>query len=132
VILADEDYDLSDDLLLKIKISGKRAVQAADEVWHKDKQELLNDLRDDLKVIKSKRAEKEAIVKLLSVKISENEAIQKLSDEVKKEEEKLIKFIDVETQTKRIEEKYNELLQQLTAKFLKYHEIHQIYADAIN
>ena len=132
VILADEDYDLSDDLLLKIKISGKRAVQAADEVWHKDKQELLNDLRDDLKVIKSKRAEKEAIVKLLSVKISENEAIQKLSDAVKKEEEKLIKFIDVETQTKRIEEKYNELLQQLTAKFLKYHEIHQIYADAIN
>ena len=132
VIPADEDYDLSDDLLLKIKISGKRAVQAADEVWHKDKQELLNDLRDDLKVIKSKRAEKEAIVKLLSVKISENEAIQKLSDAVKKEEEKLIKFIDVETQTKRIEEKYNELLQQLTAKFLKYHEIHQIYADAIN
>ncbi len=132
VIFADEDYDLSDDLLLKIKISGKRAVQAADEVWHKDKQELLNDLQDNLNVIKSKRAEKEVIVKQLSVKISENEAIQKLSEAVKKEEEKLIKFVDVETQTKRIEEKYNELLQQLTAKFLKYHEIHQIYADAIN
>ncbi len=132
VIPADEDYDLSDDMLLKIKSSKERAVQAADEVWYKDKQVLLNDLRGNLKEIKCRRAEKEAIAKPLSVKISENEAIQKLSKAVKQEEEKLVKFVDVETQTKRIEEKYNELLQQLTTKFLKYRELHQVYADAIN
>lgn len=107
-------------------------MQAADEVWYKDKQVLLNDLRENLKEIKCRRAEKEAIAKPLSVKISENEAIQKLSKAVKQEEEKLVKFVDVETQTKRIEEKYNELLQQLTTKFLKYRELHQVYADAIN
>ncbi len=132
VIPADEDYDLSDEMLLKIKSSKERAVQAADEVWYKDKQVLLNDLRENLKEIKCRRAEKEAIAKPLSVKISENEAIQKLSKAVKQEEEKLVKFVDVETQTKRIEEKYNELLQQLTTKFLKYRELHQVYADAIN
>lgn len=132
VIPADEDYDLSDDLLLKIKTSGERAVQAADEVWQKDKQVLVNDLLEKLKEIKGKRAEREEITKLLSDKILENEAIQKLSEAVKQEEEKLIKFVDVETQTKRIEEKYNELLQKLTAKFMKYHEIHQGYADVIN
>ena len=57
----DGDYDLSDDLLLKIKISGERAVQAADEVWHNDQKILLDDLQKELKEIKDKRVEKEAI-----------------------------------------------------------------------
>lgn len=132
VILAAGDYDLDDDLLLKIKASGERAVQAANEVWHKEKKLLLDDLRENLKEIKNKRIEKEAIAKPLSIKISENEAIKKLSEAVKQEEEKLVKFVNVETQTKRIEEKYNEVLHQLTEKFLQYSELHQIYAAAIN
>ncbi len=132
VTLVDGDYDLSDDLLLRIKTSGERAVRAADEVWHNDQKILLDNLQKALKEIKDKRVEKEAIAKPLSVKISENEAIKKLSEAVQKEEEKLAKFVEVETQTKRIEEKYNELLQQLTARFMKYRELHQAYAAAIN
>ncbi len=132
VTLVDGDYDLSDDLLLKIKISGERAVQAADEVWHNDQKILLDDLQKELKEIKDKRVEKEAIANPLSVKISENEAIKKLSEAVQKEEEKLAKFVEVEIQTKRTEEKYNECLQQLTARFMKYRELHQAYAVAIN
>ena len=132
VTLVDGDYDLSDNLLVKIKTSGEKAVQAADEVWHNDQKILLTDLQKELQEIKDKRAEKEAIAKPLSVKISENEAIKKLTEAVQDEEKKLDKFVEVEKQTKKTEERYNELLQQLTARFMKYRELHQVYATAIN
>lgn len=132
VRLVDGDYNLSDDLLLKIKTSGERAVQAADAVWHNDQKILLDELQKELKKIKDKRAEKEAIAKPLSAKISENEAIKKLTEAVQDEEKKLDKFVEVEKQTKKTEERYNELLQQLTARFMKYRELHQVYAAAIN
>lgn len=124
VTLVDGDYDLSDNLLVKIKTSGEKAVQAADEVWHNDQKILLTDLQKELQEIKDKRAEKEAIAKPLSVKISENEAIKKLTEAVQDEEKKLDKFVEVEKQTKKTEERYNELLQQLTARFMKYRELH--------
>ena len=132
VTLVDGDYDLSDNLLVKIKTSGEKAVQAADEVWHNDQKILLTDLQKELQEIKDKRAEKEAIAKPLSAKISENEAIKKLTEAVQDEEKKLDKFVEVEKQTKKTEERYNELLQQLTARFMKYRELHQVYATAIN
>lgn len=132
VTLATGDYDLSDDLLLKIRVSGEKAVQAADEIWRKDQEILLTDLQKELQEIKDKRAEKEAIAKPLSAKISENEAIKKLNEAVQDEEKKLDKFVEVEKQTKKTEERYNELLQQLTARFMKYRELHQVYAAAIN
>ena len=132
VTLATGDYDLSDDLLLKIRTSGEKAVQAADEIWRKDQEILLTDLQKELQEIKDKRAEKEAIAKPLSVKISENEAIKKLTEAVQDEEKKLDKFVEVEKQTRKTEERYNELLQQLTERFMKYRELHQVYATAIN
>ena len=132
VTLATGDYDLSDDLLLKIRTSGEKAVQAADEIWRKDQEILLTDLQKELQEIKDKRAEKEAIAKPLSAKISENEAIKKLTEAVQDEEKKLDKFVEVEKQAKKTEERYNELLQQLTARFMKYRELHQVYATAIN
>ena len=132
VTLATGDYNLSDDLLLKIRDSGEKAVQAADEIWRKDQEILLTDLQKELQEIKDKRAEKEAIAKPLSVKISENEAIKKLTEAVQDEEKKLDKFVEVEKQTRKTEERYNELLQQLTERFMKYRELHQVYATAIN
>lgn len=132
VTLANEDYDLSDDLLLKIRVSGEKAVQEADEIWRKDQEILLSDLQKELQEIKAKRTEKEAIAKPLSVKISENEAIKKLTEAVQNEEKKLHRFVEVEKQTNKTEEKYNELLQQVTARFMKYRELHQAYAAAIN
>ena len=132
VTLATGDYNLSDDLLLKIRDSGEKAVQAADEIWRKDQEILLTDLQKELQEIKDKRAEKEAIAKPLSAKISENEAIKKLTEAVQDEEKKLDKFVEVEKQTRKTEERYNELLQQLTERFMKYRELHQVYATAIN
>ena len=119
-------------MLLKIRDSGEKAVQAADEIWRKDQEILLTDLQKELQEIKDKRAEKEAIAKPLSVKISENEAIKKLTEAVQDEEKKLDKFVEVEKQTRKTEERYNELLQQLTERFMKYRELHQVYATAIN
>ena len=98
----------------------------------KDQEILLTDLQKELQEIKDKRAEKEAIAKPLSVKISENEAIKKLTEAVQDEEKKLDKFVEVEKQTRNTEERYNELLQQLTERFMKYRELHQVYATAIN
>ena len=43
-----------------------------------------------------------------------------------------IDLLEAEKQTNKTEEKYNELLQQLTARFMKYRELHQAYAAAIN
>lgn len=132
VTLLDADYDLSDDLQIAIKSSGEKAVEAANNVWRIDQAALLNDLRDRLKNLLDQRREKDAIAGPLAIKISENEAIKKLSDALHAEEEKLARFNDIEEQAKKSKDKYDGLLVQLAKSFIKYREIHRVYADSIN
>lgn len=132
VMIVDEDYDLSAELLERIRISGEMAVKAADEIWYKDRTQIISELEEALKGAKEQRAQKVALAEPLSVKISENEAVKKLSDAVQQEEGKLAKFIEIEAQANRGQEKYYELLKQLATSFIKYRAIHQAYSDSIN
>ncbi len=132
VALLEEDYDLSDELLEAIKTSGRKAVEAADRIWHSEQAVLLNGLRDKLKSLQEQLGQKSAIAEPLAIKISENEAIKKLTDALHGEEAKLVKFNEVEGQANKSKEKYDVLLKQLALSFIKYQDLHQVYADSIN
>lgn len=132
VVLLDADYDLSDDLLEAIKNVGENAIEAADNVWRTDQLALLNDLRDRLKALQEEQGQKVAIAEPLAVKISENEAIKNLSDALQAEEAKLVRFSETEGQANKSKEKYDGLLKQLAMGFIKYRDLHQVYADSIN
>ncbi len=132
VALLDSDFDLSTDLLESIKISGEKAIEAADRIWRTDQAALLDDLREKLKTLQAELEQKSAIAEPLAVKISENEAIKKLTDALHGEETKLVKFNEIEGQANKSKEKYDALLSQLALCFIKYRDLHQVYADSIN
>lgn len=132
VALLDIGYDLPDDLSEAIKKAGEKAIEAADNIWHSDQLTLLNDLRDRLNALQKEREQKIAVAKPLEVKISENEAIKKISNSLQTEEAKLVRFNEIEGQANKSKEKYDELLKQLAISFVKYHNLHQEYANSIN
>ena len=132
VALLETDYELSEDLVEQLRVSGEQAIKAADDVWHIDQAVLLNDLKNKLQSLKEQHHSKVSIAEPLAVKITENEAIKKLSDSLRIEEMKLVHFNEIEGQAKKSKEKYDVLLQQLVVSFIKYREFHQAYADSIN
>ncbi len=132
VALLEIDYELSDDLVEKLRLSGEKAIRAADDVWKIEQKALLNDLKNKLQSLQEQHKSKVSIAEPLAVKISENEAINKLSNSLHAEEAKLVRFNEIEGQAKKSKEKYDGLLQQLVVSFIKYRELHQTYADSIN
>ena len=132
VALLETDFDLSDDLVEQLRLSGEKAIKAANDVWHIDQAVLLSDLKNKLKSLQEQHRAKVLIAEPLAVKISENEAIKKLSDSLHTEEAKLVRFNEIEGQAKRSKEKYDGLLKQLVVSFIKYRELHQAYAESIN
>lgn len=132
VALLDIGYDLPDDLSEAIKKAGEKAIEAADNMWRTEQLALLNDLRDRLSALQEERRQKVAIAEPLAVKISENEAIKKISDSLQAEEEKLLRFNETEGQANKSKEKYDGLLKTLAGSFIKYRDLHQVYADSIN
>ncbi|WP_270304078.1 TrlF family AAA-like ATPase [Baileyella intestinalis] len=132
VALLDIDYDLPDDLSEAIKKAGEKAIEAADNTWRTEQLALLKGLMDKLNALQEERGQKVAIAEPLAVKISENEAIKKISDSLQAEEEKLLRFNETEGQANKSKEKYDGLLKTLARSFIKYRDLHQVYADSIN
>ena len=132
VALLETDFDLSDDLVEQLRLSGEKAIKAANDVWHIDQEVLLSDLKNRLQSLQEQHRAQVLIAEPLAVKISENEAIKKLSDSLHTEEAKLVRFNEIEGQAKKSKEKYDGLLKQLVVSFIKYRELHQTYADSIN
>lgn len=132
VALLDIDYDLPDDLSEAIKKAGEKSIEAADNTWRTEQLALLKGLMDKLNALQEERGQKVAIAEPLAVKISENEAIKKISDSLQAEEEKLLRFNETEGQANKSKEKYDGLLKTLARSFIKYRDLHQVYADSIN
>ena len=84
------------------------------------------------RALQEQRGQKVAIAEPLAVKISENEAIKNISDSLQAEEAKLVRFNEIEGQANKSKEKYDGLLKQLAISFIKYRDLHQVYADSIN
>lgn len=132
VTLSDIDYDLSDDLLVEVRKSGEKAVKAADEIWQTDRDSILTNLRERVKVLEMQQSQKKDIAGPLEVKISENEAIKKLSEELQSEEAKRLRYNETETQANKSKEKYEGFLHQLALYSIKYRDTHQAYASSVN
>lgn len=134
VTVSSEEYELvlPSELLIKIKESGEKAVKAADDIWHSDQIELLNELEGKLADFQKCLDEKRVIAAPLKAKISENEAIKRLTDDLNREKAKLEDYTEAKKQVENSKTKYDDLLESLAESFLKYQQLHKSYADFIN